>query len=95
MVVVVPWSVHAHAHARTDSGKLNDFSFMHDGARHRVGNTTLTDPNLALAQGKFGLCAVLHDQLLSSGMSTRACKYYALLRHPVARIKSAYDYFCR
>ena len=43
----------------------------------------------SFAQGKYGLCNMLWHQL-----PDKPCAYFTELRHPVARLKSAYDYFC-
>ena len=40
-----------------------------------------------VVQSKYGFCNVFWQK--------RPCTYFTLLRHPVARLKSAFDYFCR
>lgn len=46
--------------------------------------------NASLIQGKYGMCNMLWQQL-----PYKPCTYFTLLRDPVARLKSSYDYFCR
>ena len=69
-------------------GSFDDFSFVHSNGAHRSGHASLQEATLA--QGKYGLCNLMWARGLS-----RRCTYFTLLREPLARLKSSYDYFCK
>ena len=70
------------------AGGYRDYTTMYLAAQPRMHQALLTQASLA--QGKYGLCNALWGQL-----PDKPCTYFTLLRHPVARLKSAYDYFCK
>ena len=70
------------------AGEYRDYSTMYLDARPRGHDVPLTQ--VSAAQSKYGLCDVLWLQRPS-----KPCTYFTLLRHPVARLKSSYEYFCK
>jgi hypothetical protein len=95
-----PFSLYGYMHeGSTFMGEVHGIgscSSTCSGECDKIGTCHPTPPlprldAAELVQGSFGTCDVLSKRWESS----RPCAYFSVLREPIARLLSSYDYFCR